>query len=98
AEASGENSIISLRLFVENSNWILEVIDNGKGISQEVLLRLGEPFATDKAEGNGLGVYSAHMAAQSMGGEFELFNNSPHRGAIARLKIPLGETACDELC
>ena len=88
AEASDMSGKISLRLYSESTNLILEIIDSGKGLSQEILSRLGEPFATDKKNGNGLGVYSAHMAAQSMGGEFSLFNNSSGVGATAEFTLP----------
>lgn len=89
AEASDFKEVISLRLFTEGSALILEVIDLGKGLSAEISARLGEPFATDKKHGNGLGVYSAQMTAQALGGEFTLFNNASGKGATARLGISL---------
>lgn len=92
-EASAQNDVqISLRLYQQDSQVVLEVIDSGKGLSQEILSRLGEPFATDKVGGNGLGVYSAQMMAQSLGGEFRLYNNQSGRGATAKLLIPAGSS------
>lgn len=91
AEASGANAKISLRLHKSANQLVFEVIDSGKGLSAEILSRLGEPFATDKIHGNGLGIYTAHMTAQSMGGEFEIFNNSTGRGVTARLIFPQGD-------
>ncbi|MGE5087431.1 MAG: sensor histidine kinase [Bacillota bacterium] len=87
-EASPEKSEIAVRLYREGKNVVLEVIDTGRGISGEILSRLGEPFTTDKTSGNGLGVYSAMMTAQSMGGDFTLANNSSGKGAMARLSFP----------
>lgn len=89
-EASGMMPTISLRLFSDHKQVVLEVIDAGKGLSAQILSRLGEPFSTDKEHGTGLGVYAAQMAMQSMGGEFELFNNSSGRGATARMIFPQG--------
>ncbi len=88
AEASNFKEAISLRLFTEGQTLSLEVIDAGKGLSREIISRLGEPFATDKEHGNGLGIYTAQMSAQAMGGEFSLFNNKSGKGATARLSIP----------
>ena len=87
-EASPEKSEIALRLYREDKNVVLEVVDAGHGLSSEILSRLGEPFITDKTSGNGLGVYSAMMTAQSMGGDFVLANNSSGKGAVARLSFP----------
>lgn len=89
AEASEFKEVISLRLFSAQQSLILEVIDSGKGLSKEIISRLGEPFATDKKHGNGLGIYSAQMTAQGLGGEFSLFNNRSGKGATARLSISL---------
>ncbi|MDG0815384.1 sensor histidine kinase [Bdellovibrio svalbardensis] len=89
AEASDFKETVSLRLFTEGQSLILEVVDLGKGLSKEVISRLGEPFITDKKHGNGLGIYSAQMAAQAMGGEFSLFNNKSGKGATARLLISM---------
>jgi len=87
-EASPEQSEIALRLYREDKNVVLEVVDAGHGLSREILSRLGEPFITDKTAGNGLGVYSAMMTAQSLGGDFVLANNSSGKGAVARLSFP----------
>jgi two-component system sensor histidine kinase RegB len=90
-EASGAVSDISLRVYQNAEEIVIEVVDAGSGVSSEIIERLGEPFNTNKQNGNGLGVYSAMMTAQSMGGEFSLRNNSPGKGATARLSIPYEE-------
>ncbi|MBO9668063.1 MAG: HAMP domain-containing histidine kinase [Bdellovibrio sp.] len=87
-EASADKTEIAVRLYRDGQDVILEVIDSGHGVSKEIFSRLGEPFNTDKSHGNGLGVYSAMMTAQSFGGEFSLFNNPSGKGATARLLIP----------
>ncbi|WP_255490082.1 sensor histidine kinase [Bdellovibrio sp. KM01] len=91
-EASGSVTDISLRVYQNNGEIVIEVVDAGSGVSAEIIERLGEPFNTNKQNGNGLGVYSAMMTAQSMGGEFSLRNNSPAKGATARLSIPYEES------
>lgn len=83
---------IHLRLYAKDSWIYLEVTDRGEGVSQEILSRIGEPFVTSKVDGNGLGLYSAMMMAQSAGGEFNIANNSSGSGATARLRLPLEES------
>ncbi|XGC80403.1 sensor histidine kinase [Bdellovibrio bacteriovorus] len=93
-EASTANQKIYLRLYKEDSWARIEITDKGSGLSEEILSRLGEPFVTDKPDGNGLGLYSANMMAQAAGGEFSIYNNNsnnPAEGATARLRLPLEE-------
>jgi two-component system sensor histidine kinase RegB len=84
---------IYLRLYRDHEWVYLEVTDQGAGLSEEILSRLGEPFATSKVDGNGLGLYSAAMMAQASGGEFKIYNNSSlkaaAKGATAQIRLPL---------
>ncbi|MEK2688990.1 sensor histidine kinase [Bdellovibrio sp. GT3] len=90
-EASQAPAEITLKLYQDDQEVVIEVVDNGAGLAAEVIERLGEPFNTNKQQGNGLGVYSAILTAQSMGGEFLLGNNSSGKGATARLSLPFEE-------
>lgn len=90
-EASPQGGPLYVRLFREDSWVVLEVTDQGSGLSSEILSRLGEPFVTSKADGNGLGLYSASMMAQAAGGEFKITNNTSGRGATAQMRLPLEE-------
>lgn len=90
-EASTEDSKIYLRLY-KDLKWIyLEVTDQGTGLSTEILSRLGEPFVTSKADGNGLGLYSASLMAEASGGDFKIYNNSSGKGATAQIRLPIEE-------
>lgn len=88
-EASKSEGTIQVHLFGGDGFVRIEIKDQGSGISEEILSRIGEPFVTSKVQGNGLGVYSAQMMVQSVGGEFALFNDPEGPGAVARLDIPL---------
>ena len=65
----------------------VSITDNGHGVPDDFLGRLGEPFQTTKAEGTGLGLYVSSLLAERMGGRLEL-ENLP--GAGARLTLSLG--------
>lgn len=89
AEASPREQVIQVRLYRKERWALLEVRDQGPGLSSEILGRLGEPFVTSKIDGNGLGLYAAMMMAQAVGGEFKISNNTPHPGATAQLRLPV---------
>ncbi len=60
----------------------LEVQDSGAGFSAEVLQKKGEPFLTTKSNGTGLGLYVTGLFVESLGGEWQLINQT---GAVVRL-------------
>lgn len=90
-EASGVEATLYVRLYQKDAWAVLEVVDKGAGISQEILSRLGEPFVTGKEAGNGLGIYSAQMMAQASGGDFSIANNTSGKGVTAQIRLPLEE-------
>lgn len=55
-----EDPKLSVRCFSKNSNIVVEVEDNGVGISKDSLERIFEPFHTTKAKGTGLGLAITH--------------------------------------
>lgn len=69
---------------------LLEVVDNGSGISPENLQRLFDPFFTTKdvGEGTGLGLSITHNIITAHGGHVEV-DSQPGQGAAFRLYFPL---------
>jgi PAS domain S-box-containing protein len=55
-EAMAKGGILTIRTCRENDEVVLEIQDQGPGISPELLERLGTPFLTTKNEGTGLGL------------------------------------------
>ena len=72
----------------------LSVIDNGPGMSREVLAHLFEPFFTTKETGTGLGLLSCRRIVASHGGVMRV-DSAPGRGTRFDLYIPLQELASD---
>ncbi|GKU77634.1 PAS domain S-box protein [Paenibacillus sp. L3-i20] len=83
AMPDGGQLIIELKSF-DDQEIIINFIDQGKGISDEDLKRIGEPFFTRKECGNGLGV----MICQQIIGI--------HNGSM-RYHSKLGEGTCVEI-
>ncbi len=69
-----------LRLSVQETDGkiLLEVEDNGPGISEADMPRLFEPFFTTKKHGSGLGLSISQKIAEAHGGRIEVERLKPH--------------------
>lgn len=74
----------------EQSEVMVEVQDNGTGISPEVIDRLFEPFFSTKLEkgGSGLGLYISQFIVAERGGRLQL-SSEPGQGTVARMVLPV---------
>jgi len=70
--------------------------DTGRGISPEVLARVGTPFFTTKTSGTGLGVSLARTAVMHHGGDMR-FASEPGKGTTVTVTLPYQprRKACD---
>lgn len=73
-EAAPESEAsVSISLLDRDQNWLLQIMDNGCGIPEEILPQLmeeGKSFG--KENGNGLGLFDARKALQAVGGDLQL--------------------------
>ena len=100
ADASIETSIInsstgiSVENIIINSDWNkkelrLEILDFGKGLSEEALERAGQAFFTSKDEhGFGIGLFLANANIERYGGSVHL-TNYEKGGACTQVILPL---------
>jgi signal transduction histidine kinase len=81
------------RVFVsatpENGNIVIEVRDNGPGISPADLQKIFIPFFTTKAKGHGIGLALTHRIITQHGGTLTAAN-SPGGGAVFTIRISRG--------
>ena len=72
-----------------SGHWILEVSDNGKGISKQYHQKIFDMFyrADETSKGSGLGLYIVREAVQKLQGQIEL-QSEPGRGSTFRLTFP----------
>ncbi|KYG62819.1 hypothetical protein AZI87_16215 [Bdellovibrio bacteriovorus] len=64
---------INLTLLERDEHWLLQIMDNGSGIPEDVLPKLmQEGFTHGKENGHGLGLYDAKKTLESIGGELQL--------------------------
>ncbi|WP_435257679.1 hybrid sensor histidine kinase/response regulator [Thioclava sp. FR2] len=95
--SGGTNVVLSWELEKTDDGdfSIWRVSDDGRGISEEEIERLFEPFERGKedvrrgTEGSGLGLYIARTTARSLGGDLSYQPASPS-GSIFTIRIPEG--------
>jgi signal transduction histidine kinase len=68
---------------------IVRIIDSGKGIPEDKVTRIFDPFFTDRKGGTGLGLTLVRHFVENMGGDVKISNNDPPPGCMAEVRIPL---------
>lgn len=86
ADASPEG--ISIRTDWNDTQLTLEILDQGQGLTTEVIANAGSAFFTTKQDGRGLGLFLANATLERLGGSVRLFNRDGG-GATTEVKLPL---------
>lgn len=69
----------------------IQILDKGKGMNEEQLRKLGQPFFTTKSgQGLGLGVYLAKSLIALLGGKIK-FESKQDKGTNVKIEIPIYE-------
>ncbi|MBI4801507.1 MAG: HAMP domain-containing histidine kinase [Elusimicrobia bacterium] len=90
-EVLGDKGKVAIGLAHDEGNVILTVADNGKGISPEILAKLGQMGETHgKAGGSGLGLFHAKTIVESWGGSLVIASELG-KGATVSIKLPKAE-------
>ncbi len=87
-EAIEKNGHIKIQTDSSNGNVLLSVEDNGKGISDEVMKNVFNPFFTTKTRGSGLGLAISKKIAKEHGGDL-LIESVPSKGSKFTLMLPV---------
>ncbi len=94
-EAGGPDVVVELRCFgrdgagdgAGNGEFVVEVADDGPGMTAEQAGRVFEPFVTMRAGGNGLGLAVARAVVHAHGGRIDL-RTAPGEGACFAIVLP----------
>ncbi len=89
-QAGGEGIVaqVGTRRDEGNKGVLVEILDNGPGIAQELLPDgLFEPFTTSKDGGSGIGLWQVRRVMMSLGGTVSA-ENRPQGGARFAISLP----------
>jgi two-component system, sporulation sensor kinase A len=87
-EAMPHGGKISVEVRQDNSFAMISVKDEGVGIPEERLPKLGEPFYSTKEKGTGLGLMICNRIIKSHGGNIYI-TSKENEGTIVKLLIPV---------
>nr|WP_256833304.1 ATP-binding protein [Pseudomonas oleovorans] len=91
-QAAGRDARLKIHLYRRDNQLRLCVSDDGPGMSQGTLARLGEPFFTTKTTGTGLGLAVVKAVARAHQGQL-LLQSRAGRGTCAIVSLPLLDAA-----
>jgi two-component system sensor histidine kinase PilS (NtrC family) len=86
-ETTDQSGTISVNLYPVKSRTVrLEIIDNGCGMSADLVDVIFDPFFTTKSKGTGLGLSVVHRLVESYGGRID-FESEPGKGTKFVLEL-----------
>lgn len=85
---AGAEVNVQVRLTLEGSEAVVEVMDNGQGIVEERLERIFEPKFTTKTHGLGLGLAMVRAIVQAAKGSISV-SSTLGRGSVFTVRLPL---------
>src|SRR5690606_31333250 len=85
-----ENKSVEVIVYRENSEVKIEVVDNGKGISEENKDRIFEPKFTTKTSGMGLGLAIIKNIIENYNGTIT-FESQVNKGTTFYVSFPITE-------
>ncbi len=85
-----ENPIIQVNIKKKNKNVLIDVIDNGVGIPEEIRTKIFEPKFTTKSSGMGLGLGMVKNLVSSYGGNIS-FISTINSGTSFLISFPISK-------
>lgn len=95
AAQSDINAKIEIRTFESRSNVKIEIEDNGKGMSEDEVKRLGMPFYSTKEAGTGLGMMVCYRIIKTMQGTIHV-TSKKDRGTCFTIVLPKAKEPCSK--
>lgn len=86
---SGGKIDINVKQNKERGLCIVDVIDEGAGISPDIIHKLTEPFFTTKKQGTGLGLMITNEILQRHGGRLDIYLVEGKKGSRFQVSLPL---------
>lgn len=86
-QSSNKDGIITIKAKPEPGYIVINIIDNGLGIPEDVLKKVWTPFFTTKDTGTGLGLGIVKNIIEAHNGMIAI-TNEPQKGANVEIKLP----------
>lgn len=86
-EAMHGGGVLFIELAKGNGRIEITFQDNGVGMDEEQISRLGEPYFTTKTKGTGLGMMVVWKIVQSLGGKIDV-SSTPGEGTDFKISLP----------
>jgi two-component system sensor histidine kinase RegB len=86
---AGSSSVeikVTVKKVLNKKCYLIDIIDDGEGMSSEIKSRIGAPFVSSKNRGTGLGLYHLINILTYVGGELNLV--PVLKGCTVQLKLP----------
>ncbi len=80
---------ITIKSYIKDENFVIEVIDNGIGIEQDNIEMIFRPGYTTKETGSGLGLHSVANFVNGCGGQIYAISEGIYKGATMRIVLPV---------
>ena len=90
-EAMPRGGSLAVETVERSGRFEVAISDDGEGIPEAALRRLGSPFFTTKASGSGLGLFLARRLAAAAGGELRI-RSEVGRGTTCVVRLPRRRT------
>ena len=87
-EANIEEGVFKLHTFVKDDKYIIEISDNGCGMSEEKMAKIFEPYYTTKATGTGLGLTTVYKIIKEFSGEINV-KSEEKKGTSFTIMLPV---------
>ncbi|OLN22198.1 hypothetical protein BTO30_10635 [Domibacillus antri] len=89
-EAMNDGGVIRASAQIKDQFIVICIEDEGKGIQESVLERLGEPFYSTKEDGTGLGLMVCFNIVEQYGGKIDV-HSEVNAGTAFTIRLPIGE-------
>jgi len=93
-DAMPDGGQVKVGTSLRDGQVVICIIDQGEGMTPEVMRRATEPFFTTKGPGTGLGLAMVHGFVQQSRGRLEL-ESEPGKGTTVRMMFPMADGAGD---
>lgn len=86
-EAMSPRGVLKIRTYMEANRIVLAVEDQGSGISEDTMGRLGTPFMTTKEGGTGLGLTTCYSIAERHKAKISVTSSSSGTAFVVRFEL-----------